>query len=106
MKKPKAVPHLMYDWNDCVEYIETKYKIDIRNYQGKPEQDFWIWWITGGDSTSNGCKLAMEFDSKRPDLYAYTDEEGNKWPEEIVSLFAKEFGNEDGYLDIDFWVEW
>lgn len=90
-----------YDWNECVSYLEKKYKINIRDYSGshsddtKPYQDFWHWICDMGEIW-NGCYLEITFNEW------LEDEDTPEWRKEIIRLFIKEFGD----IDFRFWIEW
>lgn len=106
MEKPTKKPQKsVLNWNECVRYLEHKYKIDIRDYKGRfkggkhnPDVeycDFWHWFLDHND-IHNGCYAYLGFDwlddTKTPD-----------WIKEIITLFKNEFFEGD---DLEFWVEW
>lgn len=110
MKKPqpKAVkPQKALNYLECRDYIEKKYKIDVRDYAGKfsvpgramdnkiPYQDFWHWLIGRCDIDHNGCFIDMPTSAPNAD----------QWVQEILALFTKEFATKD-QESIEFWVEW
>jgi hypothetical protein len=108
MKKPKKRAMVVaYNWHECVQYIEKKYKIDIRDYAGKfkckwnngelgeekPYQDFWHWVVQNKD-VNNGSVVTLS-------SYDYTECED--WQQQILTFFLKEFGKGK---EATFWVEW
>jgi len=41
MTKPTPTTKKKLDWNECVNFIEEKYKINIRDYKGKHDKDYY-----------------------------------------------------------------
>ena len=104
MKKPGMKTYLMYDWHECVAYINAKYDCNIRDFSGKfrpgaaldnsvPYQDFWHYFIDCHEWTHNGCKVT-------PD-WTYMREDAEPWQRQIIDWFEAEFGS-----DPIFWIEW
>jgi hypothetical protein len=85
-----------HDWNKVEEYIEKKYKVELRGY--KPEvdsqyRDFWHWLL---DKTEihNGTFF-----------YLPEDYEGDAdwWQKEIMEMILKEFPE---LATEKIWVSW
>ena len=107
MNKPQPKSITAYDFNQCTEYIEKKYKIDTRDYASKHKgngeyellteyQDFWHWIINNHD-IHNGCYFWLS----RNDI---EDGETPTWVIDIIDLYLKEFGDEKE--EIYFYVWW
>ncbi len=106
-KKPvkKYNTHKMYNFHECRDYIEAKYKIQTRGYPnyefGKenayPYQDFWHWLLE-----HDAC------DIHNPDTFLmetarYMEEEETPvWVKEILKMFQDEFEEEE----IEFYISW
>lgn len=99
-KKPEMKTEEAYDYNDCIRYIEKKYKINTRDYAGKftskkydetvPYQNFWHWVVNNCNPHSDGYFWIL--DNEEPD---------EPWQQEILDLINKEFG-----LPQRFYIYW
>lgn len=107
MKKPKKRPQAaILHYNEARNYIEAKYKIDVRNYKGRkytgkpddaPYCDFWHWMLEKNGDCTNGSVIYMPFEY-------LNDAATEEWVKEILRLFKKEFGPRKN--DLEMWVEW
>jgi len=107
MEKPKQKTRpALYDWHEMVDYVEKKYKINVRDYAGKYKnalpgwedteyQDYWHFMLTIWDEVSNGGEESINFSN----LLEMCEHE---WQKEITRLFLAEFGDED----LVVWIEW
>ena len=99
MKKPAKRKVSYYDWSEIEEYINKKYKCDIRNFAGNEFRgrsslwDFWPFLCSSCDVSQNGVYRKVNW----ADLKFIADEE---WQEEICDLFIKEFGKS---ITVCFW---
>lgn len=108
LKKPKKVQHApTWDYRQVIDYIEEKYKINVRDYAGKfahpeiddkvPYLDFWHWLID------------HDFSDMYNGSYQWiwvTEHLENKktppWVKEILQKIYDEFQEDD----MQFWIEW
>jgi hypothetical protein len=113
MEKPKPkVIITALNYLDCVKWIESKYKISLRDFAGKfknikdnkpndvPYQDFWRWVIGINIGIHNGSRFYLSIYPE--DI----KEEEEKWVRDILQMFKAEF---EEYADegiLTFWVEW
>lgn len=108
-KKPTKKLKTYYDYNECCDYLQKKYKYNERDYSGrwkdkskspddtKPEQSFWRWLIDHFD-IHDGCFIVFskeELDD--PDLDA------EDWVREIYKRYLDEFADENGELEMYVW---
>lgn len=110
MEKPKIRILEYYDYNDCADYIEDKYGLQLRNYEtpyGK--RDFWMWLVQKCDLTINGQHLTL--------IEEYVNEEWNEeyneppeedeWKYYLAGIFFDEFGvGEPGKRLVNFYAWW
>jgi len=111
MNKPtkKHVSEPVYDWNQCRDYIELKYKINLRDYYGKFIGDYdadviyYDFWhvLTEHDHINNGSFMWFhESDVNSIERYSELDRL-------LFNMFFDEFGDgEMGERVCSFWVEW
>lgn len=106
LQKPSKKTIEYLDYHECQTYIEAKYDIEVRDYDGalkynpdgtrvNPEaeyKDFWHW-VIDRYSIHNGCFFTMDID--------LLNDSNPYWVQEILKMFFDEFGDE-----IDFFVEW
>ena len=93
--KPKQYMEKYYEWNEMVDFIEGKYKCDIRDYANSisslndeiPYQDFWHELIEYNSEIGNNQIADIDFTDMKKQ---YKDE---KWVRKICDMFIKEFGN-------------
>ena len=96
MKKPTKHENRCYDYHECKEYLQAKYRYDERDYAGKyrdagltddiPYQDFWHFVVETGEVT-NGKVFTM---SER------WMEDATDWQKWILERYFSEFGEPDG----------
>jgi hypothetical protein len=115
MNKPVKKEHEShYDYNECQDWIESKYGYKVRDYLGKftyykngsPKGfnenikylDFWHW-ITDNFDIHNGSYFLFSKD----DLNNYRKSEP-EWVKRIYNDFLTEFADENG--EIEFYVWW
>lgn len=100
LTKPKIKTRSHYDYHECENYINKKYKIDIRNlantkFNGKPDDPAYVdFWHSICDFAHNGgtvCLPEPEFMEGAHPLIVKTAE-----------LFEKEFPD----ADYSYWVSW
>lgn len=106
MHKPTPQTIQFLDYIQCQDYINEKYKVDLRNYANKtfmpddtaPYQDFWHHLIDQNPEIQNGSFFTMwplDMDYVEP------------WQQEIYRLFWDEFSE---YADenhmLQFKVDW
>lgn len=107
--KPKPETQTALDFHDCRDYIEKKYKIQMRDYAGrfkppvdekKPYLDFWHW-IIDRYQINNDSFFNLYVTEDQDEYHLVPD-----WVKEILALFHKEFGEYEtkGYLKM--WVSW
>lgn len=105
MIKPKKRVKTYYDYVECRDYINAKYKIDIddvnntlKEVSGAPYQNFWNF-VTDNFDIRNDCDFSLSETDKE-----YAEE----WQVKIIDLFLTEFGENDAYLgkSVDFNVQW
>ena len=102
-----------FDWSECIDYIEEKHDITIRDYAGKwassranktgerndnaPYQDYWHF-----------VYELYQFDR---DSFFYMDNDvledaaAEDWQNEISEMLLSEFGEGED-REIRWWVEW
>lgn len=78
-----------YDYQQVIEWVESKYKFDARDYKREVDgkyKDFWLFVVDGGE-IHNGCYFGL------PDLWTKDDdgEYSPWWVREILELIHKEF---------------
>ena len=110
MNKPTKTTKVSFDYHECVEYIQDKYKCDIRDYAGQfnnhdrkdpltvelvPYWDFWHF-VLDQTEIHNGCYFYFSKD---------WSEDAEDWQKEIINMFFEEFG-EEGEDDMELWVSW
>lgn len=107
IKKPIKKHHhnKCYNYQECEDYIENKYKIKIRDYAGKwskkssintPYQDYWHFILKKYDYIKNDSFFDMEI--------CYMRENAEPWQNAITDIFEKEFANDGGI--VEFFVSW
>lgn len=103
-KKKKTKPY--FDFNEVMDYLETKYDKDFRNYAGHkftgeendvPYLDFWHWMLEHTANINNGCFIYM------PDLETLKSRDTPEWVKEIIKYFADFLGKD---YDEKIWLEW
>lgn len=97
MKKPTKKTFIAYDFSECRDYINKKYKCNIRDFarstgEGKEYQDFWHW-ICNTYSPNNGSFLT----------FSREDDTEKDWQRTILNYFLDEFGEND---EVIFYVDW
>ena len=92
MKKPTKKTKEFYDYNEVVDYIEKKYKLEER----KSGDDFWKWLCENHDWITNGCFFDIEFGDE-----FYEPTENSK---QILSKIQEEFARGEDSLEV--WIEW
>lgn len=110
MKKPVKKTMEYLDFNECQDWINYKYDIDIRDYAGKfkgkkidsstPYQDFWHSVLKKNDEIGRGSFFWLDLN------FWKNDERTPDWEKEILRMFEDEFKE---YIDggsIEFWVDW
>ena len=110
MNKPtkKHVSEPVYNWNECVKYIELKHKINLRDYYGKftgEEPNINVIYYDFShvilDDTNNGD--FMWFHESDVD----SDERYSELDRSLFNMFFHEFGDGDtGNRVCSFWVDW
>lgn len=98
MEKPKKHKREYYNYNECKEYINKKYNINIEDYEGRFKDkntnydakylNFWHWLIERFN-VHNGS--IIEFDVEG--LLKESDDYTPIWAKEILKLFKDEFGS-------------
>lgn len=93
-----------YDYDECSNYLQDKYKYDERDYIGrykewgvdatKPYLDFWHW-IIANNEVSNGCFIDF--------TKGVLDEIQENWVKTIYKYYLDEFA-ENGKLKM--FVSW
>ena len=88
-QKPKLIqPEPYYNWNEIRNYIEQKYKIELRSYVSKNypnKHDFWLW-LCETYEIQNGSTFDLEL--------SFDDEDDDdSWILEIFDLLSKEFNS-------------
>ncbi len=84
LQKPKLIqPEPYYNWNEIRDYIQQKYKIELRSYVSKKgciKHDFWLW-LCETYEIHNGSIFDLElfFEDEVP------------WVLEIFKLISIEF---------------
>lgn len=109
MKKPIKVTHAPHwDYNSCIKYIESKYKIRTGDYNNKwlhrndkirdktPYRNFWHWVLDQHYDIHRGCFI--DFTVKEH----LEDEKTEQWVKEILTMLHKEFEEDE----MRFWIEW
>ncbi len=101
MNKPIKHTIEYYDYYECVNYINKKYKVNIDDFAGHwgkdvhnpdvPFQSFWQY-IVDTKGIHNGCYM---------DMYEEWKEDAETWQIQIIDWFLEEFG-----YDITFYVSW
>ena len=111
-EKPQSKTMQYFDYHECRDFIEEKYKIKVRDYAGmftdktadhtKPYLDFWHYLLDCFPNITNGS--FFEIDSEML-------EGAEEWQKEILTMFLDEFGTKDttGFIEgkrIKFYVWW
>ncbi len=102
----KLEANIYYDYDDMVDFIEGKYKFNVRDYhdfkfpelaeKDRPYMDFWHFMIDKYFmEIYNGSLRQLNWQ----EVYDVTEED---WQREIVTYFIKEFGNQDFMVHI-YW---
>jgi len=119
MDKPiPVVQEPAIDYNKLIDYIEDKYKIDVRDYGQpdangvKPYLDFWHWFIEYDECIRNECYATLPVDYRLSeeewkDNMDYFNNLFPTWVREILDLIKAEFGeylDEEG--DLRVWIWW
>lgn len=98
---------VFYSWNKCVEYLEEKHSMKIRDYAGHfgeprnydaPYQDYWHFVYEYYEFNRNSF---FYMDNDLLDPYDGIED----WQKEITEMFLSEFGKGDN-RQIRFWVSW
>ncbi len=118
MEKPKLKHNTekAYDYSEVIDFIEYKYKIQVRDYHkyykgdmsvadcpkpcGEPYLDFWHWLTELEDEIRSGA--IVNFGIKE----IYEDEDTPKWVKEILKMIMDEFEINEKYGDINFYFYW
>ena len=110
MNKPKPIETIRTKlfYNECIEYLEDKYKFKSRDFAGafneprdhsKPYLDFWHFILAEHEYISNGSFFVI-----------YTDEVEHLSDDDfrriIYNYFFEEFSDQVDDGAIEFWVEW
>lgn len=105
MKPEKNARAPIYDWDECVKYVQKKYDFKITDFAGKFKdekvnhdveyQNFWHW-LCEFSEIHNGGTFCMWKDTWE------SLEEG--WIKTIYGYFIEEFADEAGA--IEFEVSW
>jgi len=97
MDKPKKHHREpIYDYHEVIKYIEKKYMIKTRGYNGTT-LDFWHWLLDKCfDNVNNGSEHSIDI------RYWLDHLEEDDWQREILQLIYNEFQEND----MDFWIEW
>lgn len=132
MKKPKPkVSEPFWDYHEVIDWIEKKYKIDVRSYTPKcgfteaqyeeakrygrkePRCDFWGHIIDGNDTIHNGCYFYMNLlgdhykgKKKGEGDWDKDDEYRPRWVREIQKMIYDEFKDDLEYGEMKCWVAW
>ncbi|MHA2280198.1 MAG: hypothetical protein ACXAC5_04925 [Promethearchaeota archaeon] len=108
MDKPVKKTMEYLDFNECQEWINHKYNINIRNYAGMkftgkpddpPYQDFWHS-ILHRTEINRGSFFWLDIG------FWKDDDRAPDWEKEILKMFEDEF---EEYIEgdgIEFWVDW
>ena len=105
MKKPIPKTKTSYNYNECLDYIKTKYGYDPDNFAnckftGKPDdppfQNFWGY-LCECMEIHNGCYIYFNT--------FWMDNAPEEWQKKIFKDFLTEFG-EGIDQEIVFWVSW
>lgn len=89
MSKPELRNY--YDFQECSRYIEHKYKVDSREYMR------WIFDIY--DRCANGIMIKVNC----LDDLEYLEENEDEEMSNIITIWQKEFANEDGEINLLLW---
>ena len=105
--KPQPTTRTAYDYHECRDYLQKKYKYNERDYakkfvtgstMGEPYQDFWHWVVDHND-ISNGCLITFSRETlNNPDF------DGDQWVKTIYGYYLTEFADDNGELLM--WVWW
>jgi hypothetical protein len=106
LDKPQEKIGKYYDYIECCNYLQEKYKYDELNYAGKkftddneiPYLNFWHWVIDNYE-ISNGCFITFN----KEVLENGSFREDQKWAKEIYKLYIDEFADKDGELEMYVW---
>lgn len=114
MDKPIKHTRTYFDYHECRDYLQEKYRYDERDYAGyhtngkidssKPYQDFWVDVILNL-AYNVGNETFFEMNDEWLDENCYDTED---WQRTIIEYYLSEFGeaDSDGFRSINFWVEW
>lgn len=110
MEKPTKHGKEYYDYHECRDYLQEKYRFNARDYAGKyrdigltddsiPYQDFWHFVVECGEVTNGKLFVMSEM------WLEWAKEDWQKW---ILERYLSEFGEPDGSggRRIQFHVWW
>ncbi len=88
----------VYDYRDCVKYIEAKHNIDLRNY-GRDKNDFTSWLGTRTEWHNDSPFYFPVDDLEEDDNLPY-------WVRELIILFRDEFFTKDDEDYYQMYISW
>ena len=120
MNKPILKHHheKAYDYNELINYIEQKYKVQVRDYEnyykgdmssnefhkdyeGKPRLDFWDWFTDNHDVIYNG--VYVDFDILNHYEEISDDYKTPVWVREILKMIIDEFEIKNSDINLYIW---